>query len=90
VTATAAISESLVIEKVPESADKEGSISVEQVGTLKTSGSLAAGSNLSIRVFDKKEGKDMIPVCLEARLKECAANGIVAVGNTFMIKETEA
>lgn len=89
VTARAAISESLVIEKVPVSSGKEGSVSVEHMGTVKNSGSSAAGSSLSIRVFDKKEGEDMIPVCLEARPKEHAANDILVVGNTFMIKETE-
>ncbi|KAA8544230.1 hypothetical protein F0562_022242 [Nyssa sinensis] len=88
VTARATISESLVIEKVPVSAGREGSIAVEQTGTVKASGSLAAHT-LSIRVFDKKEGEDALPVCLEAHPREQTVNDIVGVGNTFMMKETE-
>lgn len=89
VTARAAISESLVIEKVPVSAGTGGSMSVEQVGILKNSSSATGGGNLLIRVLDKKEGEDMIPVSLEACPKEHASNDIVVVGNTLMIKETE-
>lgn len=89
VTARAAISESLVIEKVPASAGTGGSMSVEQVGILKNSSSATGGGNLLIRVLDKKEGEDMIPVSLEACPKEHASNDIVVVGNTLMIKETE-
>lgn len=89
VTARAAISDSLVIEKVPVSAGTGGSMSVDQVGILKNSSSATGGGNLLIRVLDKKEGEDMIPVSLEARPKEHASNDIVVVGNTLMIKETE-
>ncbi|KAA8550176.1 hypothetical protein F0562_001860 [Nyssa sinensis] len=88
VTARATISESLVIEKVPVSAGRDGSVSVEQTGTLKVSGSLAANT-LSISIFDKKEGEDALSVCLEARPREHAVNDILGVGNTFMMKETE-
>ncbi|KAI3450698.1 hypothetical protein Pfo_007363 [Paulownia fortunei] len=83
VTARASISESLVIEKVPACGSKETSNNIEQIGYL------ASGSILSIRVFDKKQGEDTIPVCLEARPREHAVNDIVGAGNTFMIKETE-
>ncbi|KAL0436310.1 UNVERIFIED_CONTAM: protein HIRA [Sesamum radiatum] len=83
ITARASISESLVIEKVPASGSKETSTNVEQIGFT------ASGSILSIRVFDKKQGEDTIPVCLEARPREHAVNDIVGAGNTFMIKETE-
>ncbi|CAL5432317.1 unnamed protein product [Camellia sinensis] len=89
VTARATISESLVIEKVPASADRDGSISVEQTGIVMACGSSAASSTLSIRIFDKTEGDDTVPVCLEARPREHAATDIVGVGNTFAMKETE-
>ncbi|KAL8496382.1 hypothetical protein ACS0TY_020191 [Phlomoides rotata] len=83
VTARASISESLVIEKVSASGSKETNNNVEQIGLV------ASGSILSIRVFDKKQGEDTIPVCLEARPREHAVSDIVGAGNTFMIKETE-
>lgn len=83
VTARASISESLVIEKVSDCGSKETNNNVEQIGHL------ASGSILSIRVFDKKQGEDTIPVCLEARPREHAVSDIVGAGNTFMIKETE-
>lgn len=89
VTARATITESLVIEKVPVSMGGDGSVSVEQSGTVKNSGSLACTTTLSIRVFDKKEGGDNIPVCLEARPREHAVNDIVGMGNTCLMKETE-
>ncbi|XP_059627508.1 protein HIRA isoform X2 [Cornus florida] len=89
VTARATISESLVIEKVPVSAGRDGSISVELPGIVKASGSSTTCNILSIRVFDKKEGEDAIPICLEARPREHAVNDIVGVGNTYMMKETE-
>ncbi|KAM7528104.1 hypothetical protein LguiB_031514 [Lonicera macranthoides] len=79
VTARATISENLVIEKVP--------VSVEEKGSLVNSGS-GGGGDLCIRVSDKKEGEDALPVCLEARAKERAANDVV-VGNTYTMKETE-
>ncbi|KAF8397850.1 hypothetical protein HHK36_016775 [Tetracentron sinense] len=90
VTARATISESLVIEKVPESASADGRINIEQQGIVKPSGSqVACSSALSIRVFNKKAGEDTMPVCLEARPIERAVNDVVGVGNTFMTKETE-
>jgi protein HIRA/HIR1 len=90
ITARATISESLIIEKVPVSTGRDGSINVEQSGSAKASTSLPASStSLSIRVFDKKEGDDALPFCLEARPREHAANDIFGVGNTFMMKETE-
>ncbi|KAJ1390242.1 WD40/YVTN repeat-like-containing domain superfamily [Sesbania bispinosa] len=89
VTARATISESLVIEKVPASAG-DGSINVEQLGSLMTSSSLAAcNATLSIRVFDKKGGVDTSPILLEACPREHTVNDIVGVGNTPMMKETE-
>lgn len=89
-TARVTISESLVIEKVQASTGTDGSINVEQSGSAKAStSSSAASTSLSIRVFDKKEGEDALPLCLEARPREQAANDIVGVGNTFVMKETE-
>lgn len=90
VTARATITESLVIEKVPASAAGDGNVGVEQSGNVKASGSVAATTTtLSIRVFDKKEGEDNVPVCLEARPREHAVNDIVGMGSTCMMKETE-
>ncbi|XP_043720690.1 protein HIRA isoform X1 [Telopea speciosissima] len=91
ITARATISESLVIERVPVSSGADGTINVEKSGVVKACGSEVACSStaLSIRVFDKKEGEDSIPVCLEAHFVERAVNDIVGVGNTFTTKETE-
>ncbi|XVF69148.1 hypothetical protein PTKIN_Ptkin11bG0057600 [Pterospermum kingtungense] len=86
VTARATVTDSLVIEKVPVSAGQDHSFNVEQSGSMKPSG---ATTSLSIRVFDKKEGEDMTPVCLEACPQEHAVNDIVGVGNASMMKETE-
>ncbi|PSS03140.1 Protein HIRA like, partial [Actinidia chinensis var. chinensis] len=66
--------------KVPASAGGDGSISVEQTGSAKAFGSfitLASSGTLSIRVCDKKEGEDTIPVCLEARPREHAMSDMV-------------
>ncbi|XVF46890.1 hypothetical protein PTKIN_Ptkin03bG0064500 [Pterospermum kingtungense] len=89
-TARASITDSLVIEKVPVSAGQDHSISVEQSGSIKPSGSTASSAmSFSIRVFDKKEGEDMTPVCLEACPREHAVNDIIVVGNACVMKETE-
>ncbi|KAI3688114.1 hypothetical protein L1987_81822 [Smallanthus sonchifolius] len=84
----ATVSESLIIEKVPVSADKDGNINVEQIGGPKNLGNSGSFRPLSIRVFDNKENGDT-HVCLEARPKERAANDIIGVGSTFVMKETE-
>lgn len=90
VTARATISESLVIEKVPPSSCTDTNINVEQLGNSMTTGSLSAShATLSIRVFDKKDGEDTLPICLEARPREHAVNDIVGVGKTSMMRETE-
>lgn len=90
VTARATITDSLVIEKIPVSAGRDGGINVDQLGSVKASASIAACSTtLSIKVFDKKEAEDTIPVCLEAHPREHAVNDLVGMGNTFMMKETE-
>ncbi|CAA0810678.1 homolog of histone chaperone HIRA [Striga hermonthica] len=81
--AKASITENLVIEKVPASESKEIGTNVEQVGYQ------ASGSVLSIRVFDKEQAEDTVPVCLEARPREHAVNDIVGAASTFLIKETE-
>ncbi|KAL2536132.1 histone chaperone HIRA [Forsythia ovata] len=83
VTARATVTESLVVEKVPELLGKEGIANVEQTGYV------TSGGTLSVSVFDKKEGGDRISVCLEARPREYAVNDIVVPGSTFMMKETE-
>ncbi|GMH07323.1 hypothetical protein Nepgr_009163 [Nepenthes gracilis] len=87
VTARAAICDSLVIEKAPVSSSRDESLLVEQ---SKGSGSLAAcNASLVIRVIDKKEGGNDLPMCLEARPKERAMNDIVGMANTSFMKETE-
>ncbi|XP_016511797.1 protein HIRA isoform X1 [Nicotiana tabacum] len=89
VTARASISESLIIEKVPPSVGKDGSITIEQMGIVKDPSHLGSGGTLLIRVFDNKEGEDTGPVCLEAQPREQAANDILGAGNSFVVKETE-
>ncbi|KAK9913027.1 hypothetical protein M0R45_036854 [Rubus argutus] len=90
VSARAMITNSLVIEKVPTSTGRDKSINIEQSGTVKASNSIGGSSSiLSIRVFDKKEGEDTLPYCLEARPREHAANDIIDMGSTFIMKETE-
>lgn len=90
ITARATISESLVIEKVPSSAGRDGSINVEQLGNVMSSSSLAACSaTLSLRVFDKKGGEDTAPICLEACPREQAVNDIMGMGNISTMRETE-
>ncbi|KAJ9554762.1 hypothetical protein OSB04_009376 [Centaurea solstitialis] len=89
VSARATVSDSLIIEKVPPSADKDGNISVEQIGAPKNLGSSASFRPLAIRVFDNKDGGDSPQVCLEACPKEHAANDVIGVGSTCVMKETE-
>ncbi|PON76840.1 WD repeat HIR [Parasponia andersonii] len=90
VTARAAITESLVIEKVSAASAGDGTINVEQAGSVKACiSSGPCSTTLSVRVFDKKEGEDAIPICLEARPREQAMNDIVGLGSTFIMKETE-
>uniref|UniRef100_A0A7N0UXB4 Protein HIRA n=1 Tax=Kalanchoe fedtschenkoi TaxID=63787 RepID=A0A7N0UXB4_KALFE len=89
-TARTSISESLVIEKIADPTGRDGNSNVEQAGVVKSAGALAScSSSLSIRVVDKKDGPDTIPICLEARPKEHAMSDIIGVGSTFMMKETE-
>ncbi|KAL5710677.1 hypothetical protein ACHQM5_021213 [Ranunculus cassubicifolius] len=90
VTARAAISECLVIDRVPASANKEGRINVEHSEIAKPSGSQSASySPLLIRVFDEKKGDDCMPVCLEACPVERSVNDVVGMGSTYTSKETE-
>ncbi|XP_058088801.1 protein HIRA isoform X2 [Magnolia sinica] len=88
-TARAHITENLVIEKVPASSGSDGRINVEQSGLISTSGFQASCNALSIRVFNKKEGEDSVPVCLEAKPIERASNDVIGVANASMMKETE-
>lgn len=89
ITARATISESLVIEKVPSSAGRDGGINVEQLGNVMSSSLAACSATLSLRVFDKKGGEDNAPICLEARPREHAVNDIVGIGNPSVMRETE-
>ncbi|KAL6129723.1 hypothetical protein ACLB2K_073072 [Fragaria x ananassa] len=90
VTARAMITNSLVIEKVPTSTDRDERINIEQLGTVNASNTIRGSSPiLSIRVFDKMKAEDAILYCLEAQRKEHAANDIINMGNTLILKETE-
>ncbi|KAF5193563.1 Hira-like protein [Thalictrum thalictroides] len=90
ITARAAISDSLVIKKVPASANKDGKITVEHSEIVKPSGGEATNSSaLFIRVFNEKEGEDSIPVCLEACPLDRSVVDVVGVGNAFTTTETE-
>ncbi|KAG2328023.1 hypothetical protein Bca4012_037061 [Brassica carinata] len=84
ITARATISESLVIEKVPGTSDRDGVLNAEQSVGIKGSSSTA----LLIRVFDWKEGVGTVPVCLETCPKEHALDTLGVV-STSTIKETE-
>ncbi|PKI53666.1 protein HIRA isoform X2 [Punica granatum] len=81
-TSRSIVTDSLVIEKVPASASGDGTINVESSVSAKV-------SSLMIRVFDKKEGEDNAPVCLEAHPRERTVNDVVGAGSTLMMKETE-
>lgn len=89
-TARTSISDCLVIEKVANTTGKEGGPNVEQAGVVKNAGCLSAcSSSLSIRVIDKKEGSDAVPISLEARPREQAASDLIGIGNALLMKETE-
>ncbi|KAI0519728.1 hypothetical protein KFK09_007187 [Dendrobium nobile] len=89
ITARANIHESLVIEKVPALTNTDGRMHVEPSGHLGMPGSLASCSALSIRVFNKKDDDDSLPICLEAKAVERSMNDMIGVGNAFLTKETE-
>ncbi|RZC82222.1 hypothetical protein C5167_045009 [Papaver somniferum] len=83
VTARAAISDSLVIEKVPASASADGAVTAANSRS-------SSSSILSIRVFSNKVGEDSTPVSFEARPVDQTVNDVVVgAGNTFVRKETE-
>nr|CAD1839326.1 unnamed protein product [Ananas comosus var. bracteatus] len=86
VMARANISESLVIEKT--STYNEGRMSIECAGSLGMVGSLTSNT-LSIRVYNKKDDEDTLPVCLEATPVERAASDVIGPTNSFLSKETE-
>lgn len=89
VTARASFSDSLVVEKVPASSCREGGVIVEPSGSTKACSLAACNTALVIRVIDKKEGPDAVPVSLEARPREHAVGDIVGIGNASLMKETE-
>ncbi|PIA58970.1 hypothetical protein AQUCO_00400080v1 [Aquilegia coerulea] len=89
-TARATISEKLVIEKVPIATSTDVRASVDRSEIVKASDSKPfSSSTLSITVYNTKEGKDSIPVCLEAHAVEQAVNDVVGIGNVLTSKETE-
>ncbi|OAY81947.1 Protein HIRA [Ananas comosus] len=88
VMARANISESLVIEKTSDSTYNEGRTNIEYSGSLGLASSLTSDT-LSIRVFNKKDDEDTLPVCLEATTVERAASDVIGLTNSFLSKETE-
>ncbi|KAL5717078.1 hypothetical protein ACHQM5_010151 [Ranunculus cassubicifolius] len=80
-TARTAVSENLVIEKIPVSACPE----IKKVSDSKP----VSRSSLSITVYSSKDGEDSVPVCLEARPVERAVNDVVGVGHALTTNETE-
>lgn len=89
-TARANIHESLVIEKAPAfTASTDGRMHVESSGLAGMPGSLTSCSSISIRVFNKKDDDDSLPICLEAKPVERSMNDMIGVGNAFLTKETE-
>ncbi|XP_021716394.1 protein HIRA-like isoform X1 [Chenopodium quinoa] len=90
VTAKACFSDSLVIERVPVASSRDDGILVESSSIAKASSSLAAcNANFAIKVVDKKEGTDAMPLTLEARPREHAVSDIVGLSNMSLVKETE-
>ncbi|XP_008801226.3 protein HIRA isoform X3 [Phoenix dactylifera] len=89
VTARANINESLVIEKAPASASNDGGMNIEYSGSICMPSALASCNALSIRVFNKRDNDDSLPLCLEAKPIERSVHDIIGVGNAFFTKETE-
>ncbi|GAB2234838.1 hypothetical protein Droror1_Dr00004105 [Drosera rotundifolia] len=85
ITARAGISDSLVIEKV--SSGRDGNLLLEHPGT--SGNSAVSSTTILIRVLDKKEGADAIPMCLEARPRDQSPNDIVGMASTSLANETE-
>lgn len=89
ITARVSIHENLVIEKAHALASMDGQMQVEPSGLVGVPGSLTSCSSLSIRVFNKKDDDDSLPICLEAKPVERSMNDMIGVGNAFLTKETE-
>ncbi|KAG0489681.1 hypothetical protein HPP92_006544 [Vanilla planifolia] len=89
ITARANIHESLVIEKTSSLGSSDGRINVEHSGHVGMPGSLSSCSGLCIRVFNKKDNDNCLPICLEAKPVERSVNDMIGIGNTFLTKETE-
>lgn len=89
ITARANIHESLVIEKSPTLASTDDRMHVEPSRIVGMPGSLSSCSALSIQIFNKKDGDDSLPICLEAKPMERSMNDMIGVGNAFSTKETE-
>ncbi|XP_021845479.1 protein HIRA isoform X2 [Spinacia oleracea] len=90
VTAKACFSDSLVIERVPAALSRDERIVVESSSSAKATSSLAAcNTTLAIKVVDKKEGTDAMPLTLEARPREHAVSDIVGMSSMSLVKETE-
>ncbi|XP_074559804.1 protein HIRA isoform X2 [Curcuma longa] len=89
ITARANITESLLIEKTPALTSTDGRANVEHIGCIGMPSSLSTCNSLSIRVFNKKNTEDSLPICLEAKPIERSAHDVIGVGNAFSTKETE-
>ncbi|XP_042441575.1 protein HIRA-like isoform X3 [Zingiber officinale] len=89
ITARANITESLLIEKTPVLTSTDGRANVEHIGCIGMPSFLSTCNSLSIRVFNKKNTEDSLPICLEAKPVEHSAHDMIGVGNAFSTKETE-
>ncbi|KAJ8470377.1 hypothetical protein OPV22_024720 [Ensete ventricosum] len=89
ITARANINESLIIEKAPTASNIDGRTNVEHMGSIGMPSSLTSCNALSIRVFNKKDCEDSLPICLEAKPIEQSVHDVIGVGNAFVTKETE-
>ncbi|CAL9124809.1 unnamed protein product [Musa acuminata var. zebrina] len=89
ITARANINESLIIEKAPTVSNIDARTNVEHMGSIGMPSSLTSCNALSIRVFNKKDCEDSLPICLEAKPIEQSVHDVIGVGNAFFTKETE-
>lgn len=88
ITARVNITESLLIEKTPALTSTDGRANVEHIGCIGMPSSLSTCNSLSIRVFNKKNTEDSLPICLEAKPIERSSHDVIGVGNAFSTNET--
>ncbi|XP_009414557.2 protein HIRA [Musa acuminata AAA Group] len=88
-TARANINDSLIIEKAPALTSTDGRTNVEHMGSIGMTSYLMTSGALSIRVSNKKDGEDSLPICLEAKPVERSVHDVIGVSNSVFTKETE-